>query len=297
MLRHNAFVYDSEEEYLAIAVDFLREGLEQGEGAVVANTRPGLHAMRDALGDHAASVRFVDVSEAYTRPAKTLAAYHEVYAQELGRAPTLRAVADVQFGPLPGEWDLWTGYEAVFNRSFAHLPAWVLCSYRAGSLPPTIEEGVWRTHPEVVSGGTWSDSASYDERNEPWRPDRARGVLTESRSVDLADDLDVVRDRLVDTMHRDGMPAERILDMVLASAEVLANATTHGAGLRAVRTGRVDGRGACEVVDQGPGFDDPWAGYLAPVTGRGSGLWVARQLTWDLEFFWSPDGFTARITA
>ncbi|MGA8248530.1 MAG: sensor histidine kinase [Nocardioides sp.] len=297
VLRHNALVYDSEEEYLATAVAFLREGLEQGEGAVVANTRPGLHAMRDALGDHAASVRFVDVSEAYTRPAKTLAAYHEVYAQELGRAPTLRAVADVQFGPVPGEWDLWTGYEAVFNRSFAHLPAWVLCSYRAGSLPPAVREGVWRTHPHVVSGGVWNDSASYDELNKPWRPEGTPGALAESQTLDLADDLDVVRERLVSTMHRHGLPADRILDMVLASTEVLTNAVTHGAGVRSVRTGRVGGRYACEVVDHGSGFDDPWAGYLAPVRGRGSGLWVARQLSWDLDFFWSPDGFTARITA
>ena len=66
---------------------------------------------------------FVDVSAAYTRPARTLAAYHEVYAEQLQKTATLRAVADVQFGPDPDEWDLWTGYEAVFNRSFRHLPA------------------------------------------------------------------------------------------------------------------------------------------------------------------------------
>ncbi|MBV8989816.1 MAG: hypothetical protein JO372_14770, partial [Solirubrobacterales bacterium] len=54
----------------------------------------------------------------------------------------LRAVADVQFGPDPREWDLWTGYEAVFNRSFGHLPAWVLCSYNANGTPDLIIEGV-----------------------------------------------------------------------------------------------------------------------------------------------------------
>jgi hypothetical protein len=36
------------------------------------------------------------------------------------------------------------------------------------------------------------------------------------------------------------------------------------------------------------------AGYLAPRAGAGSGLWVARQLTWLIEFFRSPDGFTTR---
>ena len=33
----------------------------------------------------------------------------------------------------------------------------------------------------------------------------------------------------------------------------------------------------------------------APRNGSGAGLWVARQLTWQIEFFRSPGGFTARI--
>src|SRR5438105_3801756 len=107
--RHSALVYESQDEYLARAVPFLKEGFEEGEGAIVAHTKPRLAMMREALGPDAAHVRFVDVSSAYTRPAKTLAAYHAVYAEQLRETPTLRAVADVQFGPDPAEWDLWTG--------------------------------------------------------------------------------------------------------------------------------------------------------------------------------------------
>jgi hypothetical protein len=82
-LRHNAFVYESPEEYVERSVAFLREGLEAGEGGIVAHTRPGLAAMREALGADAARVRFVNVETAYTRPARTLAAYHRVYVDEL----------------------------------------------------------------------------------------------------------------------------------------------------------------------------------------------------------------------
>ena len=142
---------------------FLREGIEAGEGAIVAHTKPGLAMMREALGRDAIGVTFVDVSAAYTRPARTLAAYHKVYAEQLARTPTLRAVADVQFGPDPDEWDLWTGYEAVFNRSFGHLPAWVLCSYDANGTPDPIIEGVWQTHPEVVEDDSWRTSRRYEE--------------------------------------------------------------------------------------------------------------------------------------
>ena len=62
-----------------------------------------------------------------------------------------------------------------------------------------------------------------------------------------------------------------------------------------VRIGQAQGRFVCEITDRGPGFDDPAAGYLAPRDGVGSGLWVARQLTWRIEFLRSPRGFTARI--
>jgi hypothetical protein len=62
-----------------------------------------------------------------------------------------------------------------------------------------------------------------------------------------------------------------------------------------VRVGDANGRFALEVIDGGPSFDDPTAGYLAPRDGRGSGLWVARQLTWEIEFLRTAEGFTARI--
>jgi anti-sigma regulatory factor (Ser/Thr protein kinase) len=98
-------------------------------------------------------------------------------------------------------------------------------------------------------------------------------------------------------MNRHGLPAANVLDIALATTEILANAVTHGQGIRAVRAGQLSGRYVCEVVEEGPGFEDPLAGYLAPRSGQGSGLWVARQLCWDLDFLRATEGFTARLTA
>jgi anti-sigma regulatory factor (Ser/Thr protein kinase) len=86
-----------------------------------------------------------------------------------------------------------------------------------------------------------------------------------------------------------------MLEMLLAAIEIATNALQHGAGIKDIRVGQAHGRLVCEITDRGPGFDDPAAGYLAPRADVGSGLWIARQLTWDLEFFHSPSGFTARI--
>jgi anti-sigma regulatory factor (Ser/Thr protein kinase) len=294
--RHHALVYESQDEYLACAVAFLREGLEAGEGAIVAHTKPGLAMMREALGPDAADVTFVDVSAAYTRPARTLAAYHKVYAEQLRKTPQLRAVADVQFGPDPAEWDLWTGYEAVFNRSFGHLPAWVLCSYNANGTPDSIIEGVWQTHREVVDGDTWTSSDDYEDPDELLRRLTATPEpLPELRSIPFGRGAEDLREQLARELVAEHVPEGRVLDLLLAANEIATNAVEHGGGIEDVRVGRAQGRFVCEIVDRGEGFDDPTAGYIPPRTGIGSGLWVARQLTWQIEFFWAPDGFTTRL--
>ena len=296
VLRHGALVYESHDEYLACAVPFLKEGLEAGEGAVVAHTKTGLAAMREALGPDAAHVRFVDVSSAYTRPARTLAAYHEVWVEQLAETPSLRAVADVQFGRDPGEWVLWLGYEAVSNRSFAHLPLWVLCTYDANSAPDPLIDGVWRTHPEVIAHGTWNESDRYDD------PDRLLRALAPEpkplsglRSIEFGRDVAEFRVRLAHELVAEGRTQAKALGMLVAATEVANNAIEHGGGVEDVRVGRAEGRFVCEIVDRGVGFDDPAAGYLAPRPGVGRGLWIARQLTWQIEFISSPEGFTARI--
>lgn len=294
-LRHNAFIYETPDEYLARAVPFLQEGLAAGEGAIVANTKAGLAIMREALGADAANVTFVDVSSSYTRPARTLAAYHRVYAAQLQKTPTLRAVADVQFGPDPREWDLWTGYEAAFNRSFGHLPAWVLCSYNANGTPDPIIEGVWQTHPEVIDGSTWTTSDRYEDPDRLLRriappPEALPGL----RTIGSATDPEQVRERLAPELAAAEIAEAKRLEVLLAATEIATNAIQHGRGIDDIRVGVAHGRLVCEITDRGAGFDDPAAGYLAPRAGIGTGLWVARQLTWRIEFFQSPRGFTAR---
>ncbi|MCW0214293.1 MAG: sensor histidine kinase [Pseudonocardia sp.] len=295
-LRHDAFVYGSQDEYVAKAVAFLREGLRRGEGAVVANTRPGLAVVREELGPDADAVTFVDVGSAYTRPARTLAAYHAVYAAQLQRTPSLRAVADVQFGPEPSEWDLWTSYEAVFTESFAHLPAWVLCSYDGNGLPDRILDSVWWTHSSVLAHDEWNASDRYRDPGPLLRQIAARPApLLGARSIGFGRDVEEFRERLAAELVSAGVAEDRALDMLLAAGEIADNALRHGGGVRAVRVGRVSGRFACEIVDAGRGFDDPAAGYRAPRAGSGSGLWIARRLTWQVDFLRCPDGFAARI--
>lgn len=294
-LRHNAFVYGSDEEYVARSVAFLRDGLEAGAGGIVANTRDGLAMMRDALGRDADRVAFFDVSATYTRPARTVAAYYGAFLEQLRSAPSVRAVADVQFGPTPGDWEEWAGYEAITNLAYSHLPVWVLCTYDANGLPDPVLEAVWQTHPEVLSDG-WQASEHFEDPRELVRKlTREPEPLAELRSFSAGEDLERFRERLARELTAENVPHAKALDMLVAGTEIAANAVRHGAGIEEVRVGRAEGRFVCEVIDRGGGFEDPVAGYLAPREGTGTGLWVARQLTWRLESFDSPRGFTVRI--
>jgi anti-sigma regulatory factor (Ser/Thr protein kinase) len=294
-LRHHGFVYDSDDEYVGRSVAFLRAGLEAGEGAIVANTRGGLAKMRDALGPDAERVTFFDLSRTYTRPARAVAAYHGAFREQLRRVPSVRAVANGQFGPAPEDWQEWTAYEAITNLAYAHLPVWVVCAYDANELPDSVIEAVWQTHPEML-GEDWQTSDHFEDPRELVRKlTPAPAPLAQLRSFSAGDDLELFRERLARELVAENVQDAKILDMLLAATEVAANAVHHGGGIAEVRVGRADGRFVCEIVDRGRGFDDPLAGYLVPRAGTGSGLWVARQLTWRVECFGSPRGFTVRI--
>jgi anti-sigma regulatory factor (Ser/Thr protein kinase) len=294
-LRHHAFIYESDDEYVARSVAFLKDGLEAGEGAIVGNTRDGLAKMRDALGADADRVTFLDVSSTYTRPARTVAAYYGIFREHLRTAPVVRAVADFQGGPTSRDWEEWTGYEAITNLAYSHLPVWVVCTYNAEELPDPVLDGVWRTHPEVLSDRWHASDDFEDPRALVRKLTPEPEPLPELRSFSAGDELEPFRERLARELVAEHVPEASALRMLVAGTEVAANAVRHGAGIEEVRVGSVEGRFVCEVIDRGSGFDDPVAGYLAPREGTGTGLWVARQLTWRVECFHSPRGFTVRL--
>jgi len=296
-LRHGAFAYEGDDEYVARSLAFLKEGLDAGEGGIVAHTRDGIAMMREALGPDAGRVSFVDVSAVYTRPARALAAYCGALLRELRDAPSVRAVADLQIGPSREEWDEWVAYEAMTNLAYAHLPAWVVCTYDVNGVPDPVLDEMATTHAEVL-GDDWRPSEQFEDPRELVRrlaPEPE--PLPQLRSLPGGDDLERFRERLARELMTARVPEARALDVLVAGTEVAANAVRHGGGIEEVRAGTAAGRFVCEVIDRGGGFDDPATGYLVPRDGTGSGLWVARQLAWRLESFHSPRGFTVRLWA
>ena len=296
-LRHDAFVYDSDDVFAERMVPFLTDGLEAGDANVVVTTRANVSRLRDALGDAGERVSFLDRDEWYSRPAKVIAGYDQTLRFHLAAgAPRVRVVGEVQFGSTPDEWDEWTVYEALLNRAFADRAAWIVCPYDARTLPDAVVLGAAHTHSQVLTD-EWHESSHYDAARVVRTLTPIPGPLPELRSVPLDISPRSFRECLRREMAADAVPEGHTRDMLLAGTEIATNITRHGSEPRSMRVGRVGEHFVCELSDCGPGLDDPFAGYLPPDVDRvgGAGMWVARQVTWRLDLLSSPSGLTVRL--
>jgi anti-sigma regulatory factor (Ser/Thr protein kinase) len=298
-LEHALFVYGGDEELAARIGPFLREGLEEGSEAImVVDARKG-ELLRDALDSAAARVEFIDCAEHYTRPEAALAGY-DATLRRLVRdgASSVRVFAEFPALDSEAEYDRWIAYEAIVNRAFAHHPAWITCGYDTRVVPEAVVEHAGCTHPRLLAEGLL-DSPSYLPPSEvvsALTPEPAP-PLAGLEPLDFDGDVRALRRRLAARMARADVTRPDVEAMLQAAGEVLANAQSHGGGIRELRVGEYDERFVLEISDGGPGLDDPAIGYLPPTVAGvdGAGMWVARQLTRRLELVPCADGLTVRL--
>jgi anti-sigma regulatory factor (Ser/Thr protein kinase) len=172
-----------------------------------------------------------------------------------------------------------------------------MCGYDAREVPGPLLEGALDTHPEVLTGD-WEPSPRYREPEDVVRSRTPTPApLAGLRALPLEGGPRGFRDVLGTELDAAAVPELEAGNMLVAAEEVLANAWRHGGETLTAHVGRVGDRFVCEISDDGPGFDDPLAGFLPPRPGHvdGAGLWVARQLTRELELVPSPQGATVRL--
>jgi anti-sigma regulatory factor (Ser/Thr protein kinase) len=296
-LRHDLFVYDSDERLAVQVEQYLVAGIDAGEHVMVVADGRKQAILRDALGSDAELVVFADHRDIYTRPEAAMAAFDVAVR---GHAEVSEDGARV-YGELPicetrAEWDAWITYEAVVNRVFAGRHATLMCGYDERTLPESVVRQAWRAH-RVVLTDVWQVSPDYEEPEAVVRSlAPAFEPLPGLRALDVGGRLQL-QDRLADALASTSATASRARDMLVAAREVLSNAERYGSGVQALRLGQVGEHVVCEVTDRGGGFDDPLAGYQPPrpLAGDEAGLWIARQLTSRLELHPAPEGLTVRL--
>jgi anti-sigma regulatory factor (Ser/Thr protein kinase) len=297
-MRHSLFVYDDDDRMVEKMAPFLRSGLADGERVVVVLDRRKWERLAGALGSDADKALYIERDTFYTRPEAALAGYDGT----LRRFVRDGASAIRVFGELPrcatdAQCNLWLTYEAILNRAFEHHPVWVMCGYDTREVPGPLLDGALDTHPEVLTED-WGRSPHYHEPEEVVRSRTPTPApLADLHMLPLDGGPRGFREVLSAELEAAAVSELEAGNMLVAAEEVLANAQRHGGETLSVQVGRVGDRFVCEVSDDGPGIDDPLAGFLPPRPGHaeGAGLWVARQLTRQLELVPSPQGASVRL--
>ncbi|MEU6271930.1 anti-sigma factor RsbA family regulatory protein [Streptomyces populi] len=303
-LTHQALIYRSDEEFLAATVPFCRDGLDQEDAVLAVTTHTNIDLLRQALGDAARQVEFIDADEWYKAPGRTLGAYYRYVDQHTadGRHRRVRVIGEpVWHGRDPLEQTEWTRYEAAINVAFVDCPAWIVCPYDTRALPEDVVDDARRTHPELVTGPEAHTSVQYDPPDtagSPW--ERRLSPVTadgEEAVLHFGPDLSVVRAFIADRAASLGMSGSSEQRLVFAVNEVATNAVQHGGGSGQVTLRRSGHRIVCDITDPNRGTVDWYFGYLppGPEQPRGHGLWVVRQLCDLVEIDPGPESTTVRL--
>lgn len=300
-LEHDAFLYGSDEQLVTAMVPFLQEGLTRGDAAAAVTTPGNLALLRDRLGADA-HVGYVEAADWYVRPAAAIAQFDAAIRELIdGGAPHLRVVGELPFGSTLGEHASWNRYEAIVNEAFKRAPLWVVCLYDTRALPERLIEAARRTHPTLFEARRRRQSADYVE------PAVLLGQIPEPRipvagpprlQLRIDGDPRGWRHSLAGAVEAEALPRGRAEEFLIAVGEVVANALGHGHGLAELTLWSTNDGVVCAVHDDGPGLDDPFAGYLPPGNddaAQGMGLWVARQLSDSLAIQSGADGTTVRL--
>ena len=75
--RHEAALYTSASEFLAITTEFILDGLEAGEPTLVVVSLTKIDALRSCLGEAASKVQFADMAAVGANPARIIPAWRE----------------------------------------------------------------------------------------------------------------------------------------------------------------------------------------------------------------------------
>ena len=280
---HSAFLYDTDDAYVATLVPFVRAGLAQGEGVAVAAAPDRIDLLRDALESDAAAVRFIADHEWYVRPVRTIAGWARMLGGTAARGPSYtRLVGQVRFGTAE-EHPAWVRFESALNRALAHTNGHLMCPYDRRLLPAELLDAAGRTHP-LLCDGRWFDSPTYlapeqvlTEVTEPPYPVRGDPLV----ALPVADTVAGLREHVRSRARSERWLApDRLEDLILAVSEIATNCVRHGGGRRELKVWLTGEAVVCEVTDEGSDPPGPLAGYLPPRADAvgGMGLWLVHQV-------------------
>jgi anti-sigma regulatory factor (Ser/Thr protein kinase) len=297
---HEALFYRGEEDFLAGLLPFVREGLEQDEAVVVAEPAHRLGLLRDALGDDASAVRFLDMAEIGANPARIIGVWASALEEQVQAGRQLRGVGEPAFhGRRELELEECQLHEQLLNHAFGAGPAWrLLCPYDELSLPRAVCQAALHTHPIRTTTADRLPSEAYAAHAwlETFAADLPKPTDAVLRGIYGPGDVPATRRTVAQYARSCGLPRERVEVLELAASELATNSIRHGGGTGTLAMWTEPGAAVVEFSDSGH-LSDPLKGRLAPALDSvgGRGLYLVHQLCDLVQVRSSPRGTTVRV--
>jgi len=301
--RHEAMLYAGDDEFLAGALRFLREGLARGEPAMVVVSPRKIALLRDALGADAARVRFEDMHRVGGNPARIIPAWTRFLREAGGAGRSVRGIGEPVHGARSEDELLeCERHESLLNLAFAHAADFrLLCPYDVSALDSCVVARARCTHPLVQDAdGRVRRSTAFHGLAVAAEPCRAPlpPVPADAQTVPIMPaGLVALRAVVARRAERAGLTPQRREDLVLAVNELATNSVRHGGGAGALTVWETAAALVCQVTDAGR-LVDPLAGRILPEPGQVGryGLWLVNQLCDLVEQRTLQDGNLVRVS-
>lgn len=292
---HPAVFYASDEEYLALLVPFVTEGLEQGHPVAASVPDGRLRLLRDALGDAADDVLLLDMEVEGRNPGRIIPAVLRRFAD---RHPDrhVRIIGEpIWAGRTHVEYPACAQHEALINLAFAGRDVTIACPYDTSSLDEHVVADALATHPLVWEATRRYDSAHYAPDAVVDRYNQSFDTAPDAATFEVAGTAGARDARRFATGQavRLGLPAERVADLVLITTELVVNGLRHTGGGCELSIWQDGTHLVCTVRDGGH-LTDPLAGRRPAAHDQegGRGLLVVNQLADLVRTHTSPHGTT-----
>ena len=232
---HLCSIYESPQEHYAVAVPFIRIGLDRGEKCIYIADDGTVGDVRQAMQSEGIDVERATASKALVLATKEQAylkhgSFHPDWMFTFWKKATQLAMSE-GFSAVRAtgetEWVLrggrglerWMEYESRLTHTLSESNCSALCQYNRRLFPPELLLDVIRTHPMVVYGGTVCRNLYHVP------PDEFLGTNQTAREVERLLTNIRERERVEDAL-REQLTERRRADEALREAQVeLAHVT------------------------------------------------------------------------
>ena len=297
---HEVLFYRDDEGFLAGLLPFVRDGLERDEAVIVAEPRPRMELLRDALGDDAVAVSFLDMAEIGANPARIIGVWAAALEKHTAAGQQIRGIGEPAFhGRRELEFVECQLHEQLLNHAFDGGPAWrLLCPYDEVKLPRAVVRAALHTHPirSTVADRSPSENYARDGHVGAFAAQLPKPTDAVLRGIYGPGDVPATRRTVAQYARRVGLAEEQVEVLELAASELATNSIRYGGGSGTLAMWLEPDAVVVEFSDSGH-LADPLTGRISPPLDSvgGRGLYLVHQLCDLVQVRSSPHGTTVRV--